>query len=484
MSETNVSDSSAFLDAIADLDYTFTRDRRAARRRFDDALALAKPADREFLDDLVETFTRYPYETALRRLDAQWAHDESQHARLLRLVPDTDPGLYVRDRADRIAALERQARRNGTSVDDEAFAQHAQLPAAELPRQSIRMWRNPPGRTYLAPSRETDKSRMSPDRIRARVQGRGKRRPAVSEPKIVGTYVAENLYVDTAARELADARAREEHLRAEGLLPTPEPGQWIRRWPGDTPPADADESREIWDCQLVGYVAEQHIRAAALAGKRPVPEERALAYADKRTQLRGDRRPEMPVGGNGLDYDTEAMTPVSGWRCVSCFIERPTTDQRALHTRDGHVRSDDGLCDHCRADDRPGLPELPAGFGASDLAHAYCQFLADTYPTSARAILAEARRRAPRWLTELIDQFASQADLPGATPATDTPDVDTEQPPARPRRRQGPLLGAGQRQARCEGCTRIRAIHDDGFCTECRVWLGLVTAAPRQPTAA
>ncbi|WP_280335051.1 hypothetical protein [Nocardia wallacei] len=477
-----MSETSAFFCAVAELAVDFDFDRRAARRAFPAALALATPADREFLDDMVETFTLHPYPTARRRLEAKWGRDDAGRQRLEWLLPDTDPGLYVRDHADRVALLEQRAHRNHTTVDDEA--QHAQLPAAELPRQSMRLWRNPPGRTYLAPSKATDTSRIRPDRIRQRVQARGKRRPALAEPAVVARYVADNLYVDTAARDDADTRAHEERLRDNGLLPTPAASGWTPRFRGDTPPADADQAREMWHCEFVGYVAEQHHHAAALAGKRPVSQLDALEFADQRTTLRGDRRPEMPVGGNGLDYDSEAMTPVSGWRCVSCFIERPTADQCTVHARHGRLRSDDGLCDHCRADDRPGLPELPAGFTARDLAHAYCQHLADTYPASARAILAETRRRAPRWLTELIDTFTDSADLPGGPNTGSSPDTGQAQTPAPSRRRRGAPLGAGQRRARCEGCTRIRGIHDDGFCTECRVWLGLVTPAPRQRTAA
>ncbi|MCM6774522.1 hypothetical protein NDR87_13705 [Nocardia sp. CDC159] len=479
-----MTDSRAFLDAIADLDITFAYDRRAARDRFTAALELATPADHEFLDDMIESFVCYPFPTALRRLEAKWAGDETQRERMLRLLPDTDPHLYVRDRADRLAVIERRARRNKTSVEDEYFAEHTGLAVAEMPRQSIRFWRNAPGRLFLAPSRATATS--SVEQVRKRILARGKRRPATVEPADVTAYVGEQLYIDTAARELAKLRAKEDRLRTRGLLPDPEPAEWTPLYPGHTPPADADYLRERWDYELVHYVAEQRMRAVALAGKRPISEENALVQAGRRTRLRGDMREEIPSGGNGLDYDHEAMNPIVGWRCVSCFIERALADQRALHVHNGHRRSDDGLCDFCR-DDRPGLPELPAGFTGRDLARAYCRFLttrdpAELHPDAAHAVLAETRRRAPRWLRPVIDET-----LVTTRPVTEESSVPAEsseraRPTARTARR-GPVLPLGQRQARCDGCTRIRGIYDDGYCTECRVWLGLPIPSARQRAA-
>ncbi|MRH93659.1 hypothetical protein GFY24_40800, partial [Nocardia sp. SYP-A9097] len=68
-----MTETSAFIDAITELDITFTTDRRAARRAFPAALSLASTADREFLDRLVDTFTLYPFESAMKRLAAQYA---------------------------------------------------------------------------------------------------------------------------------------------------------------------------------------------------------------------------------------------------------------------------------------------------------------------------------------------------------------------------------------------------------------------------
>ncbi|MDN2502222.1 hypothetical protein FHY52_36875 [Nocardia nova] len=480
-----MTETSAFLDAIAHLDYAITSDRRAARRTFTTALTHATPAERDVLDAMVDTFTLYPYRSALLRLEAAFRDDEPQRALLARLLPDTDPGLYVRERAERIAILEQRARTRGGSVDDEAFRDYAPLAAVEADRTSIRLWRNPPARVFLAPSRETDKSRMTPEQITARVRARGKRRPALIEPDVVTTYVADTMHCDTMAGELARSRASEQRFRDLGLLAEPASSSSVRVQ-GAQPRSDEDV-RARWDLEFVQHVAEQHTRAAASAERpRRVSHEEALAYADTRTGVRGDLRPELPFQGNNMDYTREAMTPISGWRCVACFIERSTVDQHPLHSAGGRLRSDDGLCDYCRSDDRtPRLPELPAGFTATDLARTYCRFLTTTYPGAAPALLAETHRRAPRWLTTIIDEFAPQ---PALTEQAADPEADAETGAAQAkpvtRRRRGPVTGAGQRQARCEGCTRIRAIHDDGFCTECRVWLGLVTPPARQTVAA
>ncbi|WP_036508463.1 hypothetical protein [Nocardia aobensis] len=479
-----MTETSAFLDAIAHLDYAITSDRRAARRTFTTALTHATPGERDVLDAMVDTFTLYPYRSALLRLEAAFRHDEPKRALLARLLPDTDPGLYVRERAERIALLEQRARTGDSSVDDEVFRDYAPLAAVETERTSIRLWRNPPARLFLAPSRQTDKSRMTPERITARVRARGKRRPALIEPDVVTAYVADTLHRDTMAGELARNRASEQRFRDLGLLPEPAPSS-SERVQGAQPRSD-DDVRARWDLEFVHHVAEQHTHAAAAAERsRRVSHEEALAYADARTGVRGDLRPELPFQGNSVDYTREAMTPISGWRCIGCFIERSTVDQNPLHSDGGRWRSDDGLCDYCRSDDRaPRLPELPTGFTATDLARTYCRFLTTTYPGAAPALLAETRRRAPRWLTTIIDEFVPQpAHAEHATGAEADAEAGAQAKPVT-RRRRGPVTGAGQRQARCEGCTRIRAIHDDGFCTECRVWLGLVTPPTRRTVAA
>ncbi|MFE3757910.1 hypothetical protein ACFXO9_26685 [Nocardia tengchongensis] len=481
-----MTESSAFLDAIADLEITFTTDRHAARRAFPAALALATPAEREFLDRLANTFTLHPFETAMKVFDAQYAAEPENRDRLVALVPETDPALFIRDRADRLAEIQARATRNNTSVEDEYSATHVGLPAAELPRTPMRQWRNPPARTYLAPRRDTEKSRGTAEQIKLRSARRSKRRPVEVEPDVVTQYVAENLYADTVDAEMTDARAAETRARERGLLARPQSASWIPRFPGDKPPLDSEEARTLWNHLYVGYVAEQHQHALALAlaGKSAVSDDRALADAATRTTLHGysDRRTAIPFQGNGLDYDHEAMNPVRGWRCVSCFIERADTDQHITHTHTGPLRSDDGLCDLCRADGRPGLPPLPAGFTARDLARAYMRFFADTYPQATRGLLAEVRRRAPQWLIALIDEFLVTAALPGATPTEPDPQPPLAAAQRQPRRR-GPVLGAGQRTGRCDACTRITAVNADNLCTPCLVWIGLDTPTPRHHAA-
>ncbi|WP_063002772.1 hypothetical protein [Nocardia mikamii] len=480
-----MTETSTFLDAIAHLDYSITSDRRAARRTFTTALTHATPAEREVLDAMVDTFTLYPFRTALLRLQAAFRYDEPKRDLLARLLPDTDPGLYVREREERIAILEQRARANGSSIEEEAFRDYAPLTAAETAPTSIRLWRNPPARVYLAPSRATDKSRMTPEQITARVRARGKRRPALVEPDVVTGYIADHLHRDTMAREIARTRATEQRLRDRGLLAEPASSSSVRVQSAQ--PRSDEDVKARWDFEFVHHVAEQHTHDAAAAElTRRVSHDNALAYADARTGVRGDLRPELPFHGDSVDYTREAMTPISGWRCVACFIERSTRDQHPIHSTNGQRRSDDGLCDYCRGDDRtPRLPELPTGFTATDLARAYCRFLTTTYPGAAPALLAETRRRAPRWLTTIIDEHLPQPEH--SEQAADS-QADAEPGAAHPKpvthRRRGPVTGAGQRQARCEGCTRIRAIHDDGFCTECRVWLGLVTPPARHTVAA
>ncbi|MFE3001393.1 hypothetical protein ACFXG4_41215 [Nocardia sp. NPDC059246] len=478
-----MTESTAFLDAIATLDYTFTHDRRAARRGFTDALDLATPADHAFLDGLIDTFTLYPFHTALKRLAAQYDHEPHNRQRLAKLVPDTDPGLYIRDRADRLALIEQRAKQNNTTVDDEYFPLHTDLVTAELPPLPMRQWRNPPARTYLAPRKDTDKSRNTSAKMLKRIQQRTKRRPAEHEPKLVTEYAAETLYTDTMAADIATAQAAETRAVERGLMKPPSTPSTTTRAVGAAQPVPAADARAQWDFTYVAYVAEQHQHARALAGKRPVSDNSAVTASIRRTTLYGygDRRSAIPFQGNGLDYDQEALTIVLGWRCVSCFVERAETDRRILHARNGQLRSDDGLCDYCRDDQRPGLPPLPAGFNARDLATAYCRFFAATYPAAARPLLTEVRNRAPRWLSGLIDEFLTTSCLPAATTAAHQPEPAT--PTARPTRQRGPVHGAGQHTGRCDACTRITVIADDSICSSCRVWLGLEVPTPRHRAA-
>lgn len=477
----------AFLDAILDVELLLDRDRRAARKAFPAALALATEADWWLLDFMVEQFTLHPREAALRRLDALWRHaDKLERQRMLALVPDTDPGLHSHTERDLTYVLVTRARNNGTTVEDEQAKLQVQLLAAEMPRQSIRTWRNPPPRYTARPTDRRTDHNLRPEQARIRIAGRGtKRRPVDIEAPVVATYVRENLFVDTEVGDQAALRRRWAELTARGVvLSGAAPRGWTPRHPGERAPLPAELSVAIWDHEYATHVAEQRLHERALAGETVKSPEQAHAWAAERTGLgsRADRREEYLAQGNGLDDFATAMTPVAGWRCVSCFVERPATDQRPVHVRAGVLRSDDGLCDYCRTDNRAGLPALPAGFTGADLATAYCRFFAEHYRDTAYALILEVRRRAPHWLIEVLDRFvANHPGLPGA------PELIEDEPvPAPAKRRRERRLPPGQRAGRCEGCTRYVPVHDDGHCTTCRVYLGLHVPVPRErrPVAA
>ncbi len=480
MSETAITDravpdSRPFLDAIAEIELTFATDRRAAIDAFPAALALATEQDWALLDYLVEVFTLHPREAALRRLGARWrAGDDAERERMVQLVPDTDPGLHSHDTAALAAILETRAARNNTSPADEFAALHAQLQTAEMPRQSIRLWRNPPPRLVAPATRRVDASRLTRTAVRARVDARTKRRPAVIEPAHVIDYVRENLFVDTEAAETAQLRRRLDELANRGVIGTHARSGWKPSFAGQRPPRPAELADEIWDYTYCQYVADQYTRNTN-------SREKSMTWAAERTGLRdrADRR-DTSQFTNGVDDFDNAMHPVLGWRCVSCFVERSHTDRHPIHTHGNTFRSDDGLCDYCRWDNRAGLPPLPTGFTVADLASTYCAFFAEHYPDAAYGLLAEARGRAPEWLTTVIDEFLLEHP---ALPGVPRPVPDEHQPEvvaasARPGPRRERVLPPGLRQARCEGCTEFKPVHDDGFCTTCRVHLGLYVPLP------
>ncbi|WP_043661779.1 hypothetical protein [Nocardia thailandica] len=485
----------AFLDAISAIEVEFARDRRAAIARFRSALDLATDADWDVLDFMVECFTLYPREAALTRLRARWSQgDDLERERLLCLVPDTDPGLHSHSDAALAQVLENRARANRTSVADEFAALHAQLDTAEMPRQSIRVWRNPLPRLSAPATRRVDASRLTPEQIRDRAASRGKRRPAEHEPLVVRDYVAEALYVDTEIDDRDRVNRRIAELLDRGVRLT---GATTATAGGRRAGAAAAKSAElidaIWDHEYCGHVAAAHDHDRALAGERVQNPEDSRVWAERRTRLgsRADRRNQYLFQGNGLDDFRTAMTPTHGWRCVVCFIERAEADRRPVHVRDGLLRSDDGLCDHCREDDRPGLPTLPGGFTPTDLTIAYCTYWATHYRAAAVALIDEVRRRAPEWIARGLDQFLrANQDLPGAPRydadgnfLLDEP-AGEPAPARRPARRGGPAVPAGQRRGRCEACTRYVPVHDDGFCTQCRVHLGLYQPSTRANRAA
>ncbi|MGW5441572.1 hypothetical protein [Nocardia asteroides] len=486
----------AFLDAIAAVEVMFGHNRHAAIEMFRPALELATDADWDVLDFMVETFTLYPRESALARLRARWRDgDDLERERLLRLVPDTDPCLHSHSDAALATVIDNRARTNHTSVADEFAALHAQLETAEMPRQSIRAWRNPLPRLTVPTARGVDASRRTPEQIRARIAARGKRRPAEREPLVVRDYAADGLFVDTEIDQQQRLNRRIGALLARGVRftgDTPTPSG--RRRSGHPAAKPAELLDAIWDHEYCNHVAATHDHDRAIAGERVNNPEHSRIWAERRTRLgtRSDRRNDYLFQGNGLDDFRTAMTLIHGWRCVSCFIERCELDRRPVHVRDGILRSDDGLCDHCRADDIVGLPALADGFEPAQLTWAYCDYFATHYRDATVTLIDEVRRRAPEWIIATLDQFLmTHPDLPGAPTYDEDGNIHTPEPATEPlpvrassRRHRGTVIPAGQRPGRCDGCTRYLPVHDDGFCTQCRVHIGLHVPTPRKRPAA
>lgn len=498
----------AFLDAIATIDYLFTTDPRAARRAFSDALALATAEDREFLVELTEIFTRYPFETAHKRLDAMWQAQPEHRDRINACAPETDPGLHNRGLAGMF---------------------EVSLDAAEMPPMPVRN-RYRPLVTYRPPSKRIDDARNDKDAIAARIHARPaaasrQQRTAVAErtratDTLVRDYMRTDLFTDTAAVPDIDedspipaTPASEDHRRT---CRCPIQHHY-----------DHDDATHGWDRVYLAHVAEQYdddLRAAcgeqhqyrpnhlhhddtrasltdradqllAAAGepdrsaparprqrqspkpatRKPISETERASFAAGRTmvQVHDDARTEIPYQGNALDYDRAALVAATGWRCVSCFIQRADSDQRPLHWRNGGLVSDDGLCDLCRADGRPGIVALPHGFTLEQFVLSRCEFLAATYPKATYALLNETwHRAAPHPICRVITRFLNRHRELTATTGTRSCPITPAPRRATPTRRPG--LGADQRHGRCDGCTQTTVIHTDGYCTTCRIHLGLV----------
>jgi len=133
-----------------------------------------------------------------------------------------------------------------------------------------------------------------------------------------------------------------------------------------------------------------------------------------------------------LDIDAAALAPVVGWRCVWCFIERSLADTRPIDPATGQHRSDDGLCDHCRSDGRPGLPPHPTRPGHAELVDVFCAHLAEHYPGSVVSLLGEQARRSPlpvrariaAWLHTHRPESGPSAESGSPSPAADPPGRD------------------------------------------------------------
>ncbi|MEU7765001.1 hypothetical protein AB0B25_07745 [Nocardia sp. NPDC049190] len=522
---------SAFLDALAHLDRIHLTSPQTARKLFPDVLVLATPDERAFLDELADIFTRYPFETAHKRLDAMWKAQPERRVLINACAPDTDPGLHHRDLPE---------------IFEVSYT------AAELPPMPVRD-RYRPLITQRVPSQAIDAARNDRDRIAARAQARPVPAPAIpgdhrshlrpyalAVEAMVTSYANTALFTDattvadsdtqpepSAGRDRGDATARpvrprprtglvRDHAEATELWDRAYVDHVANQYDDDTRAAwddqrrhdaehtdDGDESlaertRDFFDTHDDTAAAPRtrrtHLQRQGVPRRRSrITEAERRAFAEARTGLRvrDDARPEIPEQGNGLDYDHAAMILAMGWRCVGCFIERAMSDQRPIHARGTQWVSDDGLCDSCRADGRPGVPPLPERFTAEQFVHSRCEFLAATYPATAHILITEVwHRAAPHPVCRHITKFLTQH--PDLTPNPVKPlqrgsgaaPADTTGPRRRASVKSGrATLGADQRRSRCDGCTQYTVINTDGYCLTCRIDLGLV-AARRRPQAA
>ncbi|MBF6331880.1 MobF family relaxase [Nocardia transvalensis] len=118
-----------------------------------------------------------------------------------------------------------------------------------------------------------------------------------------------------------------------------------------------------------------------------------------------------PPDGYAVDYDHAAVPRSSGFCCFSCGIERAV-----IATPPGR-RGDDGLCEDCRDDGTPAIPD----HDPADHIPARCAHITSTYPaTQARAKLAHDWRHAPtRRDRHAIADWVRQHPFPDS-PATPT----------------------------------------------------------------
>ena len=96
-----------------------------------------------------------------------------------------------------------------------------------------------------------------------------------------------------------------------------------------------------------------------------------------------DTSPDYP---GWVDDESPALVPTRGTPCVSCWIERPTAEQRH--------RDDDGLCGECR--DRGATGIATPGHDRASRLHARAAHIAATatHPDQARSLLRGEYHRA------------------------------------------------------------------------------------------
>lgn len=474
---TDVYTRSPFVGLLPQVDYLLSTDRRRARSLFRKALSEATSAENAFIDRMAEMFARHPYEHANKWLTAL-AFKEPDMAELIEAcAPRTDPGLYWR----------RQA---GLDPVEVSFEQ------AEMPRWSIRQGGPRDLAENRVPSRAIDRARLDPGRIAARVA----RRPV---PYVRSSMeLARQRWVDDLMCDYADTRmfvcdedqdsTALDHPVIDGGSEN-EPTGWDRlyyrhvfdsygegmEWDGSDSHIDKDqiaaEARALLQAAGDLPIRGRTTRRTTRRPRWKISDAEREKFAKARTGMKvtDDVREEIPYQGNGVDDIHSAMRSVAGWRCVSCFIERAMADLRPIHSRNGVLSSDDGLCDHCRADGRPGIPPLEGQFTFEQFVLSRCEYLADTYPQAAPALLAEVyRRAAPHPICRIVNRFCFQRFGVLAAPQQPQESTTKRTKPSKTRSRRAPL-GAGQRHARCDGCFNDTVINHDGYCTSCRIELGL-----------
>ncbi|WP_433622107.1 hypothetical protein [Nocardia sp. CA-120079] len=390
-------ESQSFLDAIAHIHWHLEAGRHDdARDAFEYALTeLATGEDLDRLTRVADTFTHNPYVIARASLRSQWRRsDPNLRAWLDMFVTRTDPGLY--------RPIEQQPQWI-TTVPLVAAESSARRILATNDKPTLK--RTPSTATTIAAKR----ARRQPEHIAAI---KSKRRP-VTEPRIVTDYIRTRFLLDT----------------------------------------DPAHDASMWDRTYLRQIVDQVRVERDRAGAHTREDFDADAIARARTGLdiRDDDRPAFLANGNGLDYDRTTLPPLQGWVCVYCFGERACSDHFITDTN-GQRLSDDGLCQHCRDNDRTGIPSLPAGFTLADEVVAYCQHLTDHYPAAAPALLHALQQRSTRIVSGLVMAFLDRGLQPSApgTPIT-------------------ALTPVQLRTGRCCSCyAHPRDIDIDDLCGDCR----------------
>lgn len=496
-----------FARALAQIEYLLDVDPDRAREEFAAALRLASPAEREFLDHAATILSQHPYPIAARKLGWIAKNRPELRGMVTYLTADTNPDLY------------RPAMPDPTEVT---------LEAAEWVRRSIRDYRNRD--RYTATFRaETDNARTTPDAVlrrrtrqpspylRHRERDQRTREQRQRDDAEFASYAARRLFVIETDPDLS-APLPHPRKRTDLMWAHVQAGLWDRSYflhvaqnylerdrdvlspasPSDRPnPDTARIGRDAaLDDAARSFLGEhdtdtgQHRQASR---RRWVAQPKKLTTADQthfaltRTGLPEPSdydeylpytQLDEPDDTRGMDYDRSALTSYRGWPCVGCWIDRPDSDLRAIHVREGRRVSDDGLCDICRADGHPGIPALPTPWGHHEFVLSRCAYIAATHPAQARQILdrirAAAANTGPTW--RIITRWMAMN--------LDEPTVERHAPRrASQRRRRPTTLGAGQRIGRCDSCARTGVVHSDNFCTQCRIDLGMVIRRVRTDAA-